>query len=98
MKTENLNLISAAKGVLQSAGYYVDHLWHVSDVHFLCEQLEMEKLGEGEVEQVFAIASEQFDGETGLSWPQLERALQMFQHRKRSVKRLCVAPKLEALW
>jgi len=99
MKTENINLIEAARAVLQSAGYFVDHLWHINDVHFICEQLDMEKLGEGEAAQIFAIASEQFDGETGISWPQLERAIHMFQHRKKAIKQLCpVKPRIEALW
>ena len=98
MNTENINLIEAARAVLQAAGYYVDRLWHNNDVHFICEQLEMEKLGEHDIAQIFAIASEHFDGETGISWPQLERAIQIFQQRKQAVKGLCPKRKLESLW
>ena len=96
MKTEAINLVEAARHVLQAAGFYVDHLWHRDDVHFISEQLEMEPLSAEEVTQVFAIASEQFDGETGISWPQLEKALQAFQQRKTAVKNLC--PKAKVMW
>ena len=99
MKTENINLVQAARQVLQAAGYYVDHMWHVNDVHFICEQLDMEKLAENEVSQVFAIASEHFDGETGISWPQLERSLHLYQQRKKAVKELFPkTTRLAALW
>lgn len=104
MSPEDINLIEAARRVLQAAGYYVDHLWHVNDVHFICEQLHMEKLDSEAVNQVFAIASEHFDGETGISWPQLERALHLYQQRRKAVKELCppkpaaAKPRIEALW
>lgn len=98
MKTENVNLIQAARNLLQSAGYYVDHLWHTNDVQFICEQLNMQKLAEEEVAQVFSIASEYFDGETGISWPQLERALHVFQQRRQAVQELYPSKRLEALW
>lgn len=97
MKAENMNLVEAARGVLQAAGYFVDHLWHRSDVQFICEQLEMEALSPEEVGQVFTIAAEQFDGETGISWPQLEKALRSFQQRKAAVRELC-PPGAGALW
>ncbi len=97
MKIENINFIEAARNVLHAAGYFVDRLWHVNDIHFICEQLEMEKLAPDEVEQIFAIASEQFDGETGISWPQLEKALHIFQQRKKAVQQLCPV-KTTAQW
>src|SRR4051812_3090427 len=99
MNPQNVNLIQAARNVLKASGYYVDHLWHISDVHFICEQLEMPKLAEDEAVQILTLASERFDGDSGISWPQIERALQLFLQRKKAVKELCPqAPRLEALW
>lgn len=98
MTTEEINLVEAARHVLKAAGYYVDQLWHVDDLHFLCEQLEQDQLAPGEAEQVFNIASQHFDGESGISWPQLERALQLFRHRKQALQDLVPKPKMENLW
>jgi hypothetical protein len=81
-------MIEVARDMLRMAGFYVDKLWHVDDVHFICEQLEVERLDDTEVRQVFEIASENFDGETGISWPQLERALQLYLRRKHTVREL----------
>ncbi|MBY0407415.1 MAG: hypothetical protein K2Q01_06960 [Rickettsiales bacterium] len=98
MENEKLNLVNAARNLLQAAGFFVDQLWHRNDVHFICEQLGIPRLNEDEVAQVFAIASEQFDGDTGISWPQLERALHAFQQRKSAVNALCPPKRIEAIW
>jgi hypothetical protein len=89
MDLPSVKLIEAARGLLQSAGYHVEHLWHVDDVHFIGEQLELEKIDDTEVREVFAIATQQFDGDTGLSWPQLEKALHLYHQRRKAVKALC---------
>ncbi len=82
MSVEPARLIEAAQELLKQCGYFVDNLWHVDDIHFLCEQLELTRLTEEEAMQVFAIANERFDGETGLSWPKVEEATRAFLERK----------------
>ena len=83
------NIVEAARELLKSAGYFVDNLWHVDDVHFICEQQELPPISNEEALQVFLIAREQFEGEVGLSWPQLEKALRTFLHRKTMLSQLC---------
>ena len=75
-------VVEAARELLKSFGYFVDGLWHVDDVHFICEQNNIACIGDDEAMEVFAIAKEQFDGEHGLSWPQIEKALHVFVQRK----------------
>lgn len=70
--------IESAKGILQSYGYFIDHLWHVDDVHFLCEQRNWPKLDHEEARAVFAIFSELYDGELGMTWAKLEQATQVY--------------------
>ena len=77
-----IKLIEAARELLKSFGYFVDNLWHVRDIHFICEQNNISPLSDAEAMEVFEIANEQFDGETGLSWPKLENALQMYIQRR----------------
>jgi hypothetical protein len=89
METRSIQLVEAARELLKTAGYFVDGLWHVDDVHFICEQLGLEKLDDNEARQVFAIAIEQFDGETGISWPQLEKAVQVYLQRKKLLITMC---------
>ncbi|NBX02954.1 MAG: hypothetical protein EBR02_02585 [Alphaproteobacteria bacterium] len=81
MKKSN-KIIEAATELLSSFGYYVGNLWHVDDIHFICEQNQYPKLSDIEAKSVFAIANEQFDGEAGLSWPQLEKALLCYYQRE----------------
>jgi len=82
METQTTRIIEASRELLKAAGYFVENLWHVEDVHFICEQQELPKVSDEEAMEVFAIANKQFDGETGISWPQLEAALRMFLQRK----------------
>jgi hypothetical protein len=63
-------------------GYFTGSLWHIADVHFICEQNDLQKLSDEEAMEVFAVASEQFDGDVGISWPQLERAVRSYLQRK----------------
>lgn len=74
--------IEAARGLLKAGGYFVENLWHVDDVHFICEQLQLPAVSNEEAMEVFMLANEQFDGETGISWPELEKALRMYLQRK----------------
>ena len=82
-------IIEAARELLKVFGYFVDNLWHVDDVHFICEQLGLKKLTDEEAMKVFIIANDHFDGETGISWPQLEAALHMYIKREEALKAPC---------
>ena len=74
-------IVEAARELLSSFGYFVGNLWHVDDIHFIAEQNAWPPISDAEAHEVFAIANEQFDGEIGLSWPQLEKALRGFYQR-----------------
>ena len=74
-------IIEAARELLSSFGYFVGDLWHVDDIHFICEQNGWPEINDVEAKEVFAIATEQFDGDVGLSWPQLEKSLRVFYQR-----------------
>ena len=82
MNSKNTKVIETARELLRLYGYFVDNLWHVDDIHFICEQKNLPALTNKEAMEVFVIANEQFDGETGLSWPQLENALECYLRRK----------------
>jgi hypothetical protein len=82
-------MIEAARELLRKSGFFVDNLWHVEDVHTLCEQADLPKVNDEEAMDIFSIANEQFDGETGLSWPQLERAVHTYFLRKTLALSLC---------
>jgi len=89
MDTNSTKIIEAARELLKSFGYFVDNLWHVDDVHFICEQQELPKISNEEAMEVFIIANQQFDGETGISWPQLEAALRIFLQREGVLSAQC---------
>lgn len=80
--THNDPMVEAAKNILKLAGYYTEKLWHADDIRFICEQLELPKLEDKEVEAVFVIVGSLFDGESGISWPQLERAIHLYFQKK----------------
>lgn len=82
MDTKAMNIIQTAKELLKSQGFFVDNLWHVDDIHFISEQRGLPELSDEEAMEVFFLANEQFDGEIGLSWPQLEKALLTYMRRK----------------
>jgi hypothetical protein len=82
MTTRAIKAIETAREILKAHGFFVDNLWHVDDIHFICEQRQLPAITDDEAMQVLTIANTQFDGETGLSWPQLERALLIFLKRR----------------
>lgn len=88
MSSAQIKLFEAAREVLKSGGYFVDNLWHVDDVHFMCGQLSLPEVSNQEAMEVFRLANERFDGETGLSWPALEKALRTYVHRRDALKAL----------
>lgn len=89
MNQKSIKITEAARELLKSFGYFVDNMWHVDDVHFICEQRELPQISDAEAMEVFHIAHQQFDGEMGLSWPQLEKALMTYLHRKVMLNTLC---------
>ena len=82
-------IVEAAREILKFHGYFMDNLWHVDDVHFICEQQSLPKLSNSEAMAVFELANEHFDGEAGISWPQLEKALRAYLERREMVTLLC---------
>ena len=89
MTAYSTKLIEAARELLKASGYFVENLWHVADVHFMCDQLGVAPISDDEAMIVFAIANEQFDGETGVSWPKLEKALNIYLQRKALLSSMC---------
>ncbi len=96
MNSQTTKIVTAAKGLLKACGYFADNLWHIDDVHFICEQLELPAINDDEAMDVFAIASEQFEGETGISWPKLEEALKQFLQRKQAINTMLEKSGFEA--
>lgn len=78
-----------ARSVLKAHGFFVDNLWHVKDIFFLCEQKGMPPLSAGEATAVFEIANSRFDGEQGINWPQLEVAIHAYLYQKEVLEVLC---------
>ena len=78
MSNTNGQLVDAARGVLRASGFFVDNLWHVDDVNFLCEQRNWPRLSEDEAKEVFLLFNALFDGETGLTWHKLEQATRTY--------------------
>lgn len=91
MTANSTKMIEAARELLRNAGFFVDNLWHVQDLHFICQQNDFPKITDEEAREVFKIAHEQFDGEHGISWPQLEKALNTYMLRKALLEGLCKA-------
>ncbi len=72
------DFIHSAREVLRVQGYFVENLWHVDDVHFLCEQRGWPQMEHEEARGVFTVFNELFDGEQGLTWEKLEKATQIY--------------------
>jgi hypothetical protein len=94
MNGSEIKIVENARELLKAYGYFVDNLWHIDDIHFICEQKNLATLSNNEAMEVFIIANEQFEGETGLSWPQLENAVNSYFSRRAllddAFKRFCV--------
>lgn len=82
MYGQAIKLVEAARELLKSHGYFVDNLWHVDDVHFICEEKGFMYLSDEEAMEVFSLACEHIDGDMGISWPQLEKAVESYVKRK----------------
>lgn len=90
-------IVEAAKEILKFHGYFIDNLWHVDDIHFICEQHDLLRLTNSEAMAVFELANESFDGETGISWPQLEKAVRNYHDRRETLARMCLNPSHEEI-
>lgn len=75
MYAEMVKLVEMAREILRSEGYFVDNLWHVDDVHLICDDKGYPKLSNEEAMEILKTANENFEGEFGVNWPQLERAV-----------------------
>lgn len=89
MDIQSARIVAAARDVLRASGYFVDNLWHADDVNFLCSQLGYPSLSSEETQAVFEIANAQFDGEFGICWPRLEKALQTYMQQREMLEGLC---------
>lgn len=89
MNLNTTKVIEATRDLLKAFGYFVDNLWHVDDIHFICEQQELPKITDDEAMEIFLIANQQFDGETGISWPQLEQSVHIYLQRKNVLNKAC---------
>ena len=82
MYGESIRLVELSRDILKLQGYFVDNLWHIDDIHFLCEEKNYAILSDSEAMQVFQIAAQGFDGEFGFGWSQLEKALEKYMVQK----------------
>lgn len=73
-----ITMVEAARHMLKESGYFVENLWHVDDVHFLCEQRNWPDLSHEEAKSVFAVFNELFNDEPGMNWQKLEQATQVY--------------------
>jgi hypothetical protein len=88
MSSKTLKIVEVVKDILSAYGY-VAYVWHIDDVHFISEQNSLPKLTDEEAMEVFALADKQFDGEVGMSWPQLEKTLKTYMKSKVLLNALC---------
>jgi len=85
MYLHSTKIITTAMGLLRQFGYFVDQLWHVNDVHLICEQKNLPKISDAEAMEVFAIMGDNFDGDSGISWSALDKALHTYIERKKLI-------------
>lgn len=71
-------LVQAARDLLRTQGYFVDRLWHAKDVEMVCDDLGLPCPNSDDVQGIFSLAADTFDGEYGICWPQLERAARTY--------------------
>ena len=83
MSRKYVAILEASRELLKSYGYFVGNLWHVDDIHFLCEEKNLSCLSDEEAMEIFYIAGERFDGEFGIGWLQLEKAVDYYQNQKK---------------
>lgn len=87
MDTDNfqrsrLHCIKIARDLLKAEGYFVDILWHTDDIRTICEQRGWPILSKAECMEIFYQLRRHFDGEHGLSWPQLENIVWRYLTRR----------------
>lgn len=82
MREQTKQIVETSKELLKLYGYFIDRLWHIEDVHLVCEQKNLPKLSDNEAMEVFYVANDQF-GEVGFGWLQLEVAVNYYIIRKK---------------
>lgn len=80
-------LITTSLDILKDYGYFTQCLWHVEDIHLLCEQRCWPKLNHEEAKAVFAIFAELYDGDQGMTWTKLEQATEVYLAQQGKVKK-----------
>lgn len=81
-------LIESSIDILNDAGYFTQCLWHVNDIHLLCEQRGWPVLTHQEARSVFAIFAELYEGDQGLTWAKLEQATQVYLAQQGKIKQM----------
>ena len=79
-------LVQSSTDVMNEYGYFTQCLWHVDDIHLLCQQRHWPKLSHDEARAVFSIFAELYDGDQGLTWSKLEQATQVYLAQQGKVK------------
>lgn len=79
-------LIHSSLELLNQYGYFTQCMWHVNDIHLLCEQKHWPALTHMEARSVFDIFAELFEGDQGLTWSKLEQATQVFLAQQGKIK------------
>jgi hypothetical protein len=68
-------IIEATAEFLKPFGIYLGRVWHLDDIHRLCQRHGLKRLTNKEVHEVFELASEHNSGRLGITKVQLEAAL-----------------------
>ena len=97
MQDLTIKFIESAKDILTSYGYFMEHLWHVDDIHFLCVQRGWPTLNHEEAMSVFVIFSELYDGELGMTWAKLEQAVQVYLAQSGRIAQMSATRSMSAL-
>ena len=79
-------LIQASLDILKDCGYFTHCLWHVEDIHLLCEQRNWPTLTHEEAKAIFAIFAELYEGDQGMTWSKLEQAVEVYLAQQGKVK------------
>ena len=70
------NYISAlAIKILEYQGYFTAELWSGKDIALLCEQEGFPLPSNRQCQEIFARLQHNYDGDMGISWPVLRRAV-----------------------
>jgi len=84
-RRHSLRIIEIITELLHSFGYFIGKLWHVEDIHSLCEREGWAKISDAEAMEVFVLTQERCHAATsGISRAQLEKTLRMYVESRMS--------------